>query len=143
MPKIYSVERSYEMAKYVYPAIFSPEENGSYSVYFPDLEGCYTCGDNLQDALFMADDVLAFTMYDYEKEGREIPVPSKVENVEKEAGEFANYIACDTVSYARMHDNRAVKKTLTIPQWLNDAAIKADINFSQVLQEALMKKVNL
>ncbi len=131
------------MAKYVYPAIFSPEENGSYSVYFPDLEGCYTCGDNLQDALFMADDVLAFTMYDYEKEGREIPVPSKVENVEKEAGEFANYIACDTVSYARMHDNRAVKKTLTIPQWLNDAAIKADINFSQVLQEALMKKVNL
>ncbi len=131
------------MAKYVYPAIFSPEENGSYSVYFPDLEGCYTCGDNLQDALFMANDVLAFTMYDYEKEGREIPVPSKVENVEKEAGEFANYIACDTVSYARMHDNRAVKKTLTIPQWLNDAAIKADINFSQVLQEALMKKVNL
>lgn len=131
------------MAKYVYPAVFTPEEEGGYSVFFPDLEGCYTCGDDLQDALFMANDVLAFVLYDYEKEGKGIPVPSKAENVKKEAEEFINYVACDTVEYARMHDNKAVKKTLTIPQWLNDAALRKDINFSQVLQEALMQKVNM
>lgn len=131
------------MAKYVYPAIFTPEEEGGYSVFFPDLEGCYTCGDDLQDALFMANDVLAFVLYDYETEGREIPKPSKVESIEKADGDFINYVACDTVEYARMHNNKAVKKTLTIPQWLNDAAIRQDINFSQVLQEALMQKVNM
>ena len=129
------------MAKYVYPAIFTPGEEGGYSVFFPDLEGCYTCGDDLQDALFMANDVLAFVLYDYEKEGREIPDPSKIEDLKKEEGDFVNYVACDTLEYARLHDNKAVKKTLTIPQWLNDAALREDINFSQVLQEALMKKV--
>ena len=129
------------MAKYVYPAIFTPEKEGGYSVFFPDLEGCYTCGDDLQDALFMANDVLAFVLYDYESEGREIPAPSKAENVEKSDGDFVNYIACDTVEYARMHNSRAVKKTLTIPQLLNDIAIRQDVNFSQVLQEALMEKV--
>lgn len=131
------------MAKYVYPAIFTPEEEGGYSVLFPDLEGCYTCGDDLQDALFMANDVLAFVLYDYEAEGRKIPEPSKAENVERSSKDFVNYVACDTVEYARMHNNKAVKKTLTIPQWLNDAAIRQDINFSQVLQEALMQKVNM
>ncbi|MDY3919013.1 MAG: type II toxin-antitoxin system HicB family antitoxin [Candidatus Limivivens sp.] len=132
------------MAKYVYPAIFTPEEDGGYSVFFPDLEGCYTCGDDLQDALFMANDVLAFVLYDYETEGKEIPSPSKAEDVKKEDNDFVNYVACDTVEYARMHNNnKAVKKILTIPQWLNDAAIRKDIDFSQVLQEALMQALQL
>lgn len=131
------------MAKYVYPAVFTPEEEGGYSVFFPDLEGCYTCGDDLQDALFMATDVLAFVLYDYEVEGRQIPEPSKAETVEKAEKDFVNYVACDTVEYAKLHNNKAVKKTLTIPQWLNEAAMKQDINFSQLLQEALMQKVNM
>ena len=131
------------MAKYVYPAVFTPEEEGRYSVFFPDLEGCYTCGDNLQDAMFMANDVLAFVLYDYESEGREIPKPSRAENIERSTEEFVNYVACDTIEYARMHDNKAIKKTLTIPQWLNDAALRKNINFSQVLQEALMQKINM
>ena len=54
--------------KYSSPAVFTPEENGAYSINFPDLESCYTCGDNLTDALMMGEDVLAFTLYDYEKE---------------------------------------------------------------------------
>ncbi len=131
------------MAKYVYPAIFTPEENGGYSVFFPDLESCYTCGDDLQDALFMAEDVLAFVLYDYEVEGRNIPAPSKGGAIEKSENDFVNYVACDTVEYAKLHNNKAVKKTLTIPQWLNEAATKRGINFSQVLQEALMQKVNM
>ena len=128
------------MARYVYPAIFTPEEKG-YSVYFPDLEGCYTCGNDLQDALVMAEDILAFVLYDYEKGGRAIPLPTKREEIPLEKNEFTNYIACDTMEYAKMHNTRAVKKTLTIPEWLNEAAIRAGINFSQVLQDALMEKV--
>lgn len=128
------------MAKYVYPAVFSPEEGG-YSVFFPDLQGCYTCGDDLQDAIMMAEDVLAFYLYDEEANGHVIPEASKADQIKCEEGEFVNYIACDTIEYAKMHNSRAVKKTLTIPEWLNEAATKAGVNFSQVLQEALMEKV--
>ena len=64
------------MAKYAYPAIFTPEENGTYSIVFPDLEGCYTCGDNLEDGIEMAEDVLALVLYGYEKDGKPIPLPS-------------------------------------------------------------------
>lgn len=62
---------------------------------------------------------------------------------EKSENEFINYVACDTIEYARIHNSKAVKKILTIPQWLNDAAIRMDINFSQVLQEALIQEVNM
>ena len=65
------------MSKYVYPAIFTSEPDGGYSVYFPDLEGCYTCGDTLADALFMAEDALALILYGYEKEMRSFTPPMK------------------------------------------------------------------
>lgn len=129
------------MAKYVYPAVFTPEQGGSYSVLFPDLDGCYTCGDNLQDAIMMAEDVLAFYLYDQERAGKDIPVSSKAEQVKLQEGEFVNYIACDTIEYAKMHNNRAVKKTLTIPEWLNEEATAMGVNFSQVLQEALINRL--
>ncbi|MFR1945279.1 MAG: type II toxin-antitoxin system HicB family antitoxin [Faecalimonas umbilicata] len=131
------------MAKYVYPAVFTPEEEGKYSVFFPDLEGCYTCGDNLQDAIAMAEDVLAFYLYDEETAQNKIPEASNLSEIEKNDEEFVNYIACDTIEYAKMHNNRAIKKTLTIPEWLNEAATRAGVNYSQVLQEALMTKLNI
>lgn len=129
------------MNKYSYPAIFTPEDNGMYSVNFPDLESCYTCGDNMTDALMMAEDVLAFTLYDYEKEKRDIPAPSALASITLKKGEFINYVACDTMEYRKMKNNKSVKKTLTIPEWLNEAAIAMDLNFSQVLQEALIAKI--
>lgn len=131
------------MAKYVYPAVFTPEEDGKYSVFFPDLDGCYTCGDDLQDAIVMAEDVLAFYLYDEEVAQNRIQKASTPEEIELKDGEFVNYIACDTIEYAKMHNNRAVKKTLTIPEWLNEAATRAGVNYSQVLQEALMSKLNI
>lgn len=131
------------MAKYVYPAVFSPEEKGQYSVFFPDLDGCYTCGDNLQDAIMMAADVLAFYLYDEEKNGNTIPEPTPIKQVELNENEFVNYVACDTREYAKMHSNKAVKKTLTIPEWLNEEATEMGVNFSQVLQEALMSKIGI
>lgn len=127
--------------KYAYPAIFTPEDDGGFSVRFPDLEGCFTCGDDMPDALFMAEDALALVLYGYESDARTIPSPSKTEDLELEPGEFVNSVACDTMEYRKRFNNKAIKKTLTIPEWLNEAAISMNINFSQVLQDALIQKV--
>ncbi len=131
------------MKKYAYPAIFSPEGNGLYAVNFPDLDGCYTSGEGLADAIEMAEDVLAFTLYDYEKKARSIPEPSDSASIRLKNGEFVNIIACDTLEYQKMHNNKAVKKTLSIPEWMNEMAMAANINFSQLLQDALKEKLNL
>lgn len=131
------------MKKYSYPAIFTAEEGGKYSIRFPDLEGCYTCGDNLTDGILMAEDVLAFTLYDYERNEREMPEPSALPEIPLEDHEFVNYIACDTLEYRKRFNGKAVKKTLTIPEWLNEAAMAMNLNFSQVLQEALMNKLGV
>ena len=129
------------MAKYAFPAKFIKEADGGYSVIFPDLEGCYTCGDDITSALYMAEDVLAFTLFDYEKEGKAIPVPVDPDSRDLADNEFFNYIACDTIEYQKRHNTKAVKKTLSIPEWMNEAATAAGINFSQVLQEALAAKL--
>jgi len=129
------------MSKYVYPAVFKPEYEG-YSINFPDIPSCYTQGDNLEDGIEMAQDVLALTLYSYELDSKEIPEPSAIQNIKVKKDEFVSLVICDTVEYKKMHNNRAVKKTLTIPAWLNEEATKAEVNFSQVLQEALQAKIN-
>lgn len=129
------------MAKYVYPAIFTKEANGQFSIHFPDLENCYTCGDNLEDGIEMAADVLALVLYDYEISEREIPVPSILQNFTLHDNQFVNYIRCDTMEYRKMYASKSVKKTLTIPEWLNEEATRKEVNFSQVLQEALIQKL--
>lgn len=109
------------MAKYAYPVIFTPEANGSFSIVFPDLESCYTSGDSLEDGIEMAEDVLALVLYDREVGGLEIPVPSAADKISLSGNQFVNWIACDTMKYRKMY-NKAVKKTLTIPEWLNESA---------------------
>lgn len=96
----------YKIMKYAYPAIFTKEESGVYSVYFPDLEGCYTCGDNLADALMMAEDVLAFTLYGYEKESKFIPAPSELKDLFTSDNEFISYISSDTIEYRKINSNK-------------------------------------
>lgn len=131
------------MTKYAYPAIFTPDKDGGYTVNFPDLEGCYTEGDSMAEVLYMARDVLALILYGYETDGRAIPSPSNASDIPLQKGEFVNYVACDTLAYRKMYRNTAVKKTLTLPEWLNETASAAGINFSQVLQEALIQKLHL
>ena len=128
--------------KYVYPAIFT-EENGAYSVLFPDLEGCYTCGDDLKDAFEMAEDVLAFTLYHYESKGLSIPAPSALGSIKTHENEFVSFVLADTLEYQKIHNSKAVKKTLTIPEWLNELAVENNINFSQVLQNALKEQLHV
>lgn len=130
------------MAKYVYPAIFTKEENG-YSVRFPDVPGCYTDADTLEEAMSRAKDVLNLTLYGAETDGDEISTASNIRSLKVEDDEFATLIACDTVEYRRYFDNKAVKKTLTIPNWLNTMSEEAHINFSAVLKDALIEKLGI
>ncbi len=129
--------------KYAYPAIFTPEADGGFSVVFPDLESCYTCGDDMADTLIMAEDVLALTLYGYEKDHRAIPAPSQRKDIDADGDSFVNFVSCDTLEYRKKFSNKAVKKTLTIPAWLNEMATDSNVNFSTVLQEALKKQLGL
>lgn len=132
------------MAKYVFPAIFAPEEGG-YTIAFPDVKNCFTEGDNLTEAMENANDVLCMMLYDLERYGKEIPEASSVASIQKTitGDEFVTLISCDTIEYRKFHDNRAVKKTLSIPSWLNEMAEKAGINFSGTLQDALKKQLGI
>lgn len=131
------------MAKYIYPAVFVTEKEGGYSVYFPDVEGCFTCGDSLEDALVMAKDALSLMLVDIEDEKKSIPEVSDIRKLKLKKNEFATLISADTMVYRQTLNNAAVKKTLSIPAWLNRAAIASGINFSQVLQDALRAQLNM
>jgi len=131
------------MAKYVYPAIFTPEQDGSFTVNFPDFESCYTSAESLADAIVMAEDVLCLVLYDMEEAGREIPKASDLKMVQAGENEFTTLIRCDTIEYRKFFNNKAVKKTLTIPAWLNTMAERKGINFSMVLQQALQQELNI
>lgn len=87
------------MSKYVYPAIFIPEEGGAYSVSFPDIQGCYTYGDDLADAVLMAEDALAMIMCDYENNALGIPEASEVSSIKIPDNAIVNFIACNTKEY--------------------------------------------
>ena len=130
------------MVKYVYPAIFTPEPEG-YSISFPDLENCYTSAPTLEEGMEMAADVLCLTLYGLEEKGKPIPAASDVRAVKTEGEEFVSLVRCDTIEYRRFYDNKAVKKTLTIPAWLNTMAERNGVNFSMVLQTALKHELNI
>ncbi|MDR0875966.1 MAG: type II toxin-antitoxin system HicB family antitoxin [Clostridiales Family XIII bacterium] len=128
------------MVKYVYPAIFTPEERG-FSIDFPDIESCYTCGDDLIDGIEMAEDILASRLYDMESAGEAIPAPSAFGTLGLKDGEFTTLVHCDTIVYRKRKNGKAVKKTLSIPQWMDEMATEKGINFSKVLQDALASQL--
>lgn len=129
--------------KYVYPALFKQIDNGKYFIKVPDLPGCMTEGLDLPDALDMAQDAIAMWLCDAEDSIEDIPAASSIFDLEGESLEFVNLVAVDTIEYRNLRDSRAIKKTLSIPQWLNTKAEKAGVNFSQVLQEALKERLKV
>jgi len=122
--------------KYVYPAIFTPAEEG-YRISVPDLPGLVTYGSSLPDAIEMARDAVEMWLYDAENKNERIPDPSAQKAIAVPDDSFINLIDADTDEYRRENDNRAVKKTLSLPSWLNAKAERANAPFSQILQEGL------
>ena len=121
------------MAKYIFPAIFTSEKDGGFSIRFPDIEGCFTSGKDLDEGLYMANDALSLMLVDMEDDKVAIPNPTHINDLKLKKGEFSTLISADTIKYRHTMNNTAVKKTLSIPAWLNDAAIAAGINFSAAL----------
>lgn len=130
------------MCKYAYPAIFE-EDEGSIAVTFPDFESCYTQGEDEVDALEMAADVLNGKLIFLEDKKEVIPKPTAIKDIKLKQNQYASLVAADTMLYRKINSNKAVKKTLTIPSWLNAAAESQSINFSQVLQEALIQQIGI
>lgn len=126
------------MRNMYYPVVFHPEEVG-YSVTVPDIEGCFTQGDTMDEAVEMTQEAIGLMLEDCE----DIPIPSDPASIQKEVGDFVMAIPFDIAAYRRRHNTKAIKKTLTIPSWLNEEAEAAHINFSGVLQEALCAKLNI
>lgn len=128
------------MNKLFYPAIFHIADEGGFWVSFPDIPECLTEGDNIEQAYEMAVDALGLCITDRMNSKEVLPSPSSPENLTADDG-FLMVIEFDLLSYKKRTNSKAVKKTLTIPEWLNEEATALGVNFSQVLQEALIAKI--
>ena len=134
----------------IYPACFFKDETG-YSVVFPDLNWLATNGSTETEAMNMAVECLAGYLYSLKNDGKQAPAASAMGDVPLDAiareldadtnGAFVNMVSEDVAEYAKEHFEKSVRKTLTIPAWLNAAAQEKKINFSQTLQEALLAKI--
>ncbi|MBR3133044.1 MAG: type II toxin-antitoxin system HicB family antitoxin [Clostridia bacterium] len=140
--------------KVMYPVLFYEEKEGEYSVFVPDLNNASTCGDTLEEAMEMAEDLIAGLVLDEMEEGNKIPSATRIEKVSFKKLEsivdiegwdykskFKTYIIVDIGVYAEKWGKELVKKTVNIPKWINTKAESLKINFSKTLEEALLQKI--
>lgn len=126
--------------KLVYPAIFTPcLEKSGFTVVFPDLQGCVTEGDSLLEAIDMGVDAMGGWILGELEDGNDIPKPTPHDEILTEEGSFVNLLVVDIDDYAERYGDKAVRKNITIPAWLNTYGEKRNLNFSKVLQDALLK----
>lgn len=125
------------MAEYVYPAVFHPNEDGSYTIAYPDLPGCISEGKSLGNAMYMAQSALTQWIEYLTDKKQSIPSASDFESIEITQGEFINLIRAD------VKDNHAVKRTVSIPKWMDDKVIESGLSLSRILQDALKEKLHV
>ncbi len=124
------------MAEYVYPAIFHANEDNTFTITYPDFSGCITEGKSLANAMYMAQSALTQWLEYIIDKKQVIPSASNLKSIEITSEEFVNLIRVE------IKDNHAVKRTVSIPKWLDDKAIEAGLSLSRVLQEALKDRLN-
>lgn len=131
------------LLKLVYPAIFDPydDSDDGYAVEFPDLPGCVTGGDTMVEAFDMAVDAASGWVLTELEDGKQPPKASDPSQLKPEKGGFVSMVLLDMDSYAEKYGNKAVKKTLTIPAWMNTYVEQHNISCSKVLQDAVSKIV--
>ena len=128
--------------KYVFPAIIT-QEDGAYSVTFPDIKNCFTDGADLCEAVENAKDVLDLMLMTMEDAKEKIPQPSNAADLERGADAIVTLVGADTTEYRKQYGNYAVKKTLSIPAWMNTLAEQKGVNFSSLLQKALRAELEI
>lgn len=131
-----------KVERYYYPAVFTYEEGQEIAVVFPDLDVA-TSGVNDEDALQSARELLGITMFGLEEDGEPIPLPTPISQVAHNAEESVMLIDVYMPSIRMAGVNKAVSRTVTLPAWLNAVALEHNLNFSQVLQEALKQKLHI
>lgn len=131
-----------KVERYIYPAVFGYEPGQEISVVFPDLDVA-TSGVNDDDALLSARELLGCALFGLEEDGEEIPAPTPLAEVVTNANERAVLIDVYMPSVRQAQINRSVNRTVTLPAWLNAAALERNINFSQVLQDALKSQLHM
>lgn len=120
---------------YTFAAIFTKEDDGRYSVHFPQLDGCLTEGKDFEEACRMASEAMSLHLFGMEQDGD--PIPKAVFDFITKPSEMLVPITAWMTPFREEMENRSIKKTLTVPAWLNEAAERRGINYSQVLQNAL------
>lgn len=129
--------------RYEFPCLITfDEDDGVYYVNFPDLEDCFTDGDSMQEALYNAEEVLGLYLYTKEEEGLEIPEPKK-DFIRTGENQALSYISVWMPLVRDEMENKSVKKTVTIPKWLNDLGEDKGVNFSKLLQISLKDYLGL
>jgi len=136
------------MRKYTYFAVYEPSEYGGYGVYFPDLPGCISGGDDFEHAQKMALEALGLHLYGMEKDGDDIPAPTKnPADLDVESETNPGYIISSVTIYPDLVknrlNNRAVKVNTTLPSWLKEMAEEREVNFSQLLQTSLKEHLGI
>lgn len=126
---------------YVFPAIINKLADNDYNVRFKDFESIVTYGETLEQAYIMAEDALKLELFDLYSDKLDIPSASDITNIEVSQNERLILVKVNLRDILKEYDNKAVKKTLSIPSWLNNLAEERKINFSRVLQEALQKEI--
>lgn len=129
------------MDKFFYPAVFHTADEGGFWITFPDFPECVTQGENMQEAYEMAVDALGLCISDMKKEQLPLPSASAPSSITVDADSVLLIVEFDMAAYKRKYSSKAVKKTVSIPEWLNEEALALGVNFSQILQEALIQKV--
>ena len=125
--------------KLLYPAVFTPSEEGGYTVSFPDLQGCFTEGDDLIEAIEMAADVASGWILGEIEEGNDFAKPSEINSLDVPKGSIVNLVLLDIDSYAERYGTKAVRRNITIPAWLDTYVQKNNLSLSGVVQENLYK----
>jgi len=120
---------------YIYPAVFQANNDGSYTITYPDLPGCISEGKSLASAMAMAQSALKQWIGYLNDGNQEIPQASDMKSIKTESNEFVNLICAD------MKDKRAVKRTVSIPKWMDDKVSESGLSLSRVLQDALSQKL--
>ena len=130
------------MKKVTYFAVFEPTATG-YSVYFPDLPGCISVGKDMTETCIMAKEALGLHLWGMEKDNEMIPRPSLPPYEDVDANAFIMPVEVYPELVKSEIENKAIKKTLTIPYWLNELAEINKVNFSQILQNALKEYLQI
>lgn len=128
--------------RYFFPAVFTYEDGQEIAVEFPDLDVA-TCGKDDADALLSARELLGITLLGLEEDGEAIPAPSKLSALSLAPNQRAALIDVYMPAVRLAGVNKAVTRTVTVPAWLNAAALGQGFNFSQVLQEALKERLGI